>query len=75
MIDRAGEHRPDFLLITDVCIDRDRLPAERFDPVRNIFGRLRIHDVVDDDVGAGCRKAEGYRAADPGVSTKPRLNL
>lgn len=56
---------PDWLAIISMASSCKCGSCARLDPVCDVFGRSRIHDVVDDDVGAGGGETKGNCGAAP----------
>ena len=75
MRDRLGEHRDDLVFLRYIRLNGDGAPAKPLDLMRHIFGRCRIGDVVDDDIGTGPRQADGGRLADPGIGAGHQSRL
>jgi len=57
MRDGLREHCPDLILVTDVGLDRQSPAAIGLDGVRDVLGRGRVGDVVDDHIGARSSKS------------------
>ena len=74
--DRVGEHAAHVVFLADVGLDRDGMTAASgVDIVANLLRDLRLHDVVDHDVGAAGGEFARHAFADAGVGARDERAL
>ncbi len=73
--DRRIDHFLEFGELAHVSFDAGALTAEFRDLLLQLLGRLRMHHVVNDDVGPLAREFQDDRLANPAVAAGDDRNL